>query len=399
MSALTPSEAAAIASGVYLLHRRSLTELRENRQVLGCEDLFTLDDSSVVKGASGMAGFKAVSGFGYLAIGKGRFAGEMLIATRGTLGSKTGPDWMSNYNIAMQLGPAGLPVHAGFHEVWRSFQQAINEFMRNRNPTRIHCVGHSLGGALATLNADFFTASKVAAVSLYTFGSPRTGGMMFSRSLTRRMNAGSGCSIYRVYHPSDPVPMIPLFPFLHLPTGPGTALQVTSDIRSLVSADAHSMEDSYQKAVASLGWNELINASRPRADESRVVKTWLERAAEGQGGMVMGSAKLLSMIGRALSWLLASAGKLVVNGLSASITAGLTLLDQLAWLLTEAAHVSKEFGIALGALIGAIFSFLGRKVVQASQITAAFVRWVLDLLFSALRATASRAVDFAMRGR
>jgi triacylglycerol lipase len=399
MSALTPGEAAAIASGVYLLHRRSLAELRENRQQLGCENLFTIDDSSVFKAASGIAGFKAISGFGYIAVGEGKFAGDMLIATRGTLGGKLGPDWMSNYNIGMQLGPTGHPVHAGFHEVWKSFHQAIMAFMRNRNPTRIHCVGHSLGGALATLNADFFTGSKVAGVSLYTFGSPRTGDMLFSRSLTRRMSAAQGCSIYRVYHPSDPVPMIPLFPFLHLPTGPGTALQVSSDIHHLVSSDAHSMEDSYEKAVASLSWNEMVSASRPRPDEQRQVQAWLERAAEGKGGMVMGSAKLLSMIGRALRWLLATAGTLVANDTSASITAGLTVLDQLAWLLTRAAHLSRELGVALKALIGAIFSFLGRQIVQVKQITVAFVRWVLDLLFSTLRATAYRAVDFALRGR
>jgi triacylglycerol lipase len=142
-----------------------------------------------------------------------------------------------------------------------------------------------------------------------------------------------------------------------------------------------------------------LSASRPRPDEQRQVKAWLERAAEGKGGMVMGSAKLLSMIGRALRWLLATAGTLIANETSASITAGLTVLDQLAWLLTRAAHLSKELGVALRALIGAIFSFLGRQIVQAHQITVAFVRWVLDLLFSTLRATAFRAVDFAMRGR
>jgi triacylglycerol lipase len=185
----------------------------------------------------------------------------------------------------------------------------------------------------------------------------------------------------------------------HLPTGPGTALRVSNDIHNLVSSDAHSMEDSYEKAVAALSWNDMVSASRPRPDEQRQVKAWLERAAEGKGGMVTGSAKLLSMIGRALRWLLATAGTLIANETSASITAGLTVLDQLAWLLTRAAHLSKVLGVALKALIGAIFSFLGRQIVQVNQITVAFVRWVLDLLFSTLRATAYRAVDFALRGR
>jgi len=101
----------------------------------------------------------------------------------------------------------------------------------------------------------------------------------------------------------------------------------------------------------------------------------------------------------AMRWLLATAGSLIANGMSASITVGLTVLDQMAWLLTRAAHLSEALGIAVKASIGAIFSFLGRKIVDVNQISVAFVRWVLDLLFATLRATADRAVDFALRGR
>lgn len=399
MSVLTPREAAVIADGVYRLQKRTVSEVHENGLKIGCEELFAVDDNSVLKGASGAPRFKVISGFGYVAAGKGKFAGDILVATRGTMGGKLGPDWMSNYNIGMQLGPGGFPVHAGFHEVWKSFQQAIRDFLRNRNPRHIHCVGHSLGGALATFNADFFTASKIAEVSLYTFGSPRAGGMLLSRSLSQRMTPSDECNIYRVYHPSDPVPMIPLFPFLHSPTGPGTALQITNDIHKLISSDAHSMNDSYLKSVSSLSWTQLVSTSRPRADAARLVKAWLERAAEGHSGMVMGSAKLLAMIGRALNWLLATAAKLVAHDLSATITAGLTALDHLSWMLTRAAQVSKEFGVALTATISAILCFLGRNTAQANNITVAFIRWVLDLLFSTLRATAHRAVDLALRGR
>ena len=43
-------------------------------------------------------------------------------------------------------------------------------------------------------------------------------------------------------------------------------------------------------------------------------------------------------------------------------------------------------------LIGAIFSFLGRKIVGAAEVTVAFLRWVLALLFESLRAVALRAL-------
>ena len=75
-----------------------------------------------------------------------------------------------------------------------------------------------------------------------------------------------------------------------------------------------------------------------------------------------------------------------------ALTAGATVLDQLAWLLGHAAQLSKDIGSQLKNLIGAIFSFLGRKVVGAADVTVAFLRWVLALLFESLRAVALRAL-------
>lgn len=44
-------------------------------------------------------------------------------------------------------------------------------------------------------------------------------------------------------------------------------------------------------------------------------------------------------------------------------------------------------------LIGAIFSFLGRKSIQAVEVTAAFLRWLLELLFMSVRTVALRAIE------
>src|SRR5699024_9322989 len=114
-----------------------------------------------------------LSGFGYIAAGKGAHAGEVLVATRGTA---TRYDWLSNLNVAMQAGPGGTLVHAGFNEVWKSFAADVSAFLRGRNPSVVHCVGHSLGGALATLTADACSSAGIGELRLYTFGSPRVGG-------------------------------------------------------------------------------------------------------------------------------------------------------------------------------------------------------------------------------
>jgi len=385
MNELSPSAAAAIARGAYRLRDDSVSTVRERGQDLGCEEHFNVDDEGRFEGRSGGLAWKSITGFGYVASGKGAWQGDLLVATRGTAMKL---DWLSNFNIGLQMGPGGMPVHAGFNEVWKSFAPELRNFLRNRNPTRIHCVGHSLGGALAALNADLLSAGHVADVVLYTFGAPRTGDGLFARSLTQRIGAAQ---IHRVSHPADPVPMIPLFPFWHLPFGcDGLGIAKTSN--ALVSVGAHSMASSYIPGVADHGWATLGQGGA--ADDERRTKSWLEQAAEGHGGFVMGSAALLTMIGKALRWLLEQAGRLVMGTLGTAITATATVLDQLAWLLARAAQLSKEVGGHVKTLIGAIFGFLGRKAAQAGDVTVAFLRWLLELLFGSLRAVALRALSF-----
>ncbi len=386
MPLLTPSQAAAIGRGVYRLREDSVsTVVQERGQLLGCEGLFAASDSGRFEAKSGGLLWKKLSGFGFVAIGEGSFSGDLLIATRGT---QTQLDWLSNFNVAMQMGPCGLPVHAGFNEIWKGFAPEVRAMLKGRNPARIHCVGHSLGGALASLSADLLSAGKVAEVVLYTFGCPRTGDGLFARSLTQRLGKQH---IFRVYHPADPVPMIPLFPFWHLPFG-GDGLRIANTANALMSIDAHLMPPSYLPGVHDQSWATLGHGGAP-ANDGQQVKGWLERAADGKGGFVMGSAKLLSMIGRALAWLMAKAGKLVKGGVGVAQTAGATVLDQLAWMLGQAAQLSKDVGLHVKGLIGAIFSFLGRTAVQTADVTVAFLRWVLALLFSALRVMAERALS------
>ena len=386
MPLLTPSQAAAVSRGVYRLRDDSVsTVVQERGQLLGCEGLFAATDDGRFEAKSGGLLWKKLSGFGYVAAGEGSFAGDLLIATRGT---QTKLDWLSNLNISMQMGPGGLPVHAGFNEVWKGFAPEVRAMLKGRNPARIHCVGHSLGGALASLNADLLSAGNVAEVVLYTFGCPRTGDGIFARSLTKRLGKQH---IFRVYHPADPVPMFPLFPFWHLPFG-GDGLRIANTANALMSIDAHLMPPSYLPGVHDQSWATLGHGGAP-VNDGQQVKGWLERAADGKGGFVMGSAKLLSMIGRALAWLMAKAGKLVMGGVGVALTAGATVLDQLAWMLGQAAQLSKDVGLHVKGLIGAIFSFLGRTAVQTADVTVAFLRWVLALLFSALRVMAERALS------
>ncbi len=352
---------------------------------IGCEGLFKVDDQSRFTGQSGAWFWKRLSGFGYIAEGEGAHQGEVLLVTRGT---DILPDWVTDANCGMQFGPSGHLVHAGFNDTWKSFSADIKGFLRGRNPSTIHCVGHSLGGALATLNADYLSSVGAGQVKLYTFGCPRTGSVPFARSLTKRVLAEN---IFRVHHQSDPVTMIPVFPFQHIPTHL-MGLSITSADAGLISFGAHKMDVSYLPAMDEISWLDLAHA-QPKAPSDLKTQSWLEGMAAKHGTVLKGSAKVLTMIGHAMTWLLKQAGQLLVGMLGTTLAVGCTVLDQLAWMLTQAARVSAQMGRLVSGLIVGILRFLGRGVGTATDITTAFLRWVLELLFGTLRNIAHRALS------
>jgi len=118
----------------------------------------------------------------------------------------------------------------------------------------VHCVGHSLGSALATLAADTIALNaRPKTVKLYTFGSPRVGFEGFSRRLTD--NIGDE-NIYRVHHSTDIVSHVPEWPFIHVPV-PGDAISIAGFGYNPISAH---FKDNYLKTVTKLegkGWAKL----------------------------------------------------------------------------------------------------------------------------------------------
>lgn len=378
MSTLTPTQAAAIARGVYLLQDQSVAEAAARGDRLGCEGLFSVNDDARFTGRSGgLIACKKISGFGYIACGEGNQRDEVLIATRGT---QSGYDWLTNLNVSLQNGPGGYMVHGGFNQTWRSFSSTISTFLRGRNPSVIHCVGHSLGGALATLNADYLSSIGAAQIKLYTFGSPRTGAKAFSRSLSRRVSPGN---IYRVHHRADPVPKIPLFPFNHVPYS-SVGRELIGGF-GLVSIDAHGMTESYIPGVAGRTWSELNVRHEPLQNE---IHAWLQRIGSGGGYVLKGSVAVLQMINYAMGWIL---DQINVH-LGLAVTATMTVLDRLAWLLSTSARLSVELAGYIRMVIVAIFRFLGRTVDTSVSLTTSFVRWVLDLLYTSLALAARQAL-------
>lgn len=433
MKLLRPSMAARLAQGVYEVNTELVRPMAELAIELKCEPQFTLSaprtgahvlaakssnraihsnarrvdpgkrtllatsESGGLPGGfrllGGKRGLQALpemfqpkkSNFGYVAMGTGGWKGHMIIVTRGTMGEgKFAPDWLSNYNIGLQPGPGGALVHAGFHTVWSGFRSFVKDAIATYAPVSIHCVGHSLGGALASLNAQMLAQSGKH-VALYTFGAPRVGTMAFVTE-----TASLGIEAKRIYHPADPVPMIPMMPFLHAPISGGIRLNAPAGL--LVDSSAHFMATSYRPLVGNQSWAAL-EAVGPVMSEFQV-DSWLQQAAKHRGGFVMRSAALLEKIGVGLARLIKKAAIYGIgSGLGAGFTATLTTLDYVAWLLSRAADMVKVIGEEIKGLVNAIFGFLGRVTNSIESLTQRALRWVLDLLFGFLASIAHNAID------
>lgn len=381
---LSPIQAAEIADSTYQVRLSDNMRFAEAVAPSARESFDILSGGRLV-GSTGMGVIEKQNGFGYVAWGKGARQGECLVTVRGTY-PKSGYDWLSNVRMGGITGPNGYIVHTGF---WRGAQSVLPQIMeqlRGRNPSALHVVGHSLGGAMSTLIADSLSGLGCR-VRLYTFGAPRCGLEAHTEYLTHRLGERN---IYRCYHDTDPVPMVPIFPYFHVPYG-SNAYRLKGPGK-LISIDAHSMPDAYEKSVAGCTWSSLP-VIFPRHSSFEKASEWLASAAKDSGPFIMRSAAALQLILSALDWILKQVGHAVGAGIGTALFAGTTVLDTLARLLYSGALQSIRLAEAVRNLLSAAMRFMGRAVVATVEITVAFVEYVLGLLFRFLSSMARRALD------
>jgi predicted lipase len=208
MAVLTPQEAAKLANKVY--------DIKNEEDWKAITSLLAMTPQSAFEGFDknsnrviGKSGWGQSTGFAYIANGTGKRAGESLVAIRGTASFA---DALTDARVSFARSPSGYVVHRGFSLTFESIKPEIESYFKkvNNNPSCIHVVGHSLGGALACLTAEYLSLLGNNVI-LYTFGCPRVGDSFYSAQLNHLIGVNN---INRVYHEADPVSMIPLYPFV-----------------------------------------------------------------------------------------------------------------------------------------------------------------------------------------
>ncbi|MGR5163003.1 lipase family protein [Vibrio owensii] len=336
--------------------------------------------SKVEVGTSGGFFFRPETGFALLGKGKSqRHKNDLVLAFRGTAGLADG---ITDLTCSGKGTGTGEVVHSGFQTTFYSMKKGLTRFLRD-NPVvgngTIHCVGHSLGGALATLAANWISASPEfkGKVNLYTFGSPRVGMKSFSVNSSSRIS-----SHFRCVNGADPVTKAPVWPFYHVPYDGSE--YILNRAQGLLPS-AHFMSE-YSSYTQSATWDSL-GLQKANSAFKRVVLNYENRL------QAKPSADWADKISAAILTLLIDGGfAATVFALQSGGAAIATIYDAMARSMVKISELSSEFASRVKGLLGHMLVFAGKVAQIAIKFTFPFIRWVFELVLGKLNTAVKAAL-------
>ena len=171
-----------------------------------------------------------------------------------------------------------------------------------------------------------------------------------------------------------------LYPFLHAPTALRGALVGNS--MGPVWHTQHFMT-AYKPAVADLTWRAL----RLRAQETPLsTEELLQRAAESV--RIPGLGIALHWLGRALGAILSSIDRL----LGSAATAGLTVIDRMAYMLMSGKAQDAKLDDQITRLISYVVAFAGIPIAAGTMVKVAFLNYLLGFILRPLVGNARTAL-------
>ncbi|USD57256.1 MULTISPECIES: lipase family protein [Vibrio] len=315
------------------------------------------------------------SDFMVIGYGKGEFSDHLVLSFRGTednIGDK-----LADGNIGLKGSSNGQPAHAGFVNLFNSLRPQLTNFFSGRQaPKVVHCVGHSLGGAIASLTADWIKAKYKYCVHLYTFGAPRVGLKSYA---LRNVDKS-----YRCTHGADPVTMIPLWPFTH--SGTEYRLDGSSGVYFFTHTLPKRGTPGYINTASHEEWEKLqqrstdflnkrVNLSYERRKEATLNTTWIERVFS------------------AILTLLRDSG--FAHILQGGFSSALTMWDVLARTLEKLSSLKDNYASRVKGILGHINIMSGNPAVNLSIITYSVIKWSFTRLINKLDSLARSALKVA----
>ena len=322
----------------------------------------------------------AIDGFGLAAMGGGQFQGDLFLVFRGTTSRNKGADFLTDARIGLTNAR-----HIGFKHAFRSMREDISDFAkRNQIKGSVHCIGHSLGGAVATLAAEWAHDNVTPHVNLYTFGQPRVGISHFANDLTRKLFSHN---IHRVFHSTDPVPMVPIFPYTHCPL-PGLGHRINSD-QKITSGDAHKMTG-YIDSVKGKLWSQLDRAPASYNYEN-AIEEWLQSKRHESGSC----PKTFELVEQALFWLIKKSLAGLVAGVQLAAMGVHTFLDKMAWVMAQGFKLKNEASRWVRLFMEKVMRILGIAYTKGIQNPSRnFFRFLLETLTRRAYELAKKAILF-----
>lgn len=361
-SELDPILAARLARDAYFVQNDFGRQLLKRDY----QHIMAITEDSFADGTRGALIFLKKSQLGGIfARGVGVYRGQVFLAFRGT---EDLYDGLTDLNTGVKISHTGCAVHQGFYYAFDSVLSELRTFLSScAGVHTIHCVGHSLGGALATLAADWLKNSGVSGVvKLYTFGSPRVGLDMFARKCTSRL---VDSNIYRVYHRTDPIPMVPTWPFYHVPMT-ATDYGIWSPM-SIPPWKYHRMKH-YIESVERAGSWVAIEKARPESLTDSSVESWLK----SDGVVLSLTANTLEFLNAALLYVFKRSVNVVGIFIVGGFATTFTLLDRMAMILARAAELSVDAGNWVERLVRKMAALVGVVVGVGVALTVAFIRMI-----------------------
>jgi len=138
----------------------------------------------------------------------------IVVSFRGTVDNQ---GWLLDFDIALKRVPElglGVSVHEGFYKSQMAghdvVQEQVGTLVEKYPNYELHVVGHSMGAALASLQAQALARQLPhKKIMLTTFGQPRIGNLAYADMVNRLSNLDS----IRFVHAGDPVPHGPPLAF------------------------------------------------------------------------------------------------------------------------------------------------------------------------------------------